>query len=68
MKLTQAEIDAMPMEEKLELSEALWESMHAQAETLPMPEWHKSELDKRLAEKDPQFDAWENVKKRIQKQ
>ena len=66
MKLTQAEIDAMPLEEKLELSEALWESIHASTEPPPEPDWHKKLLDERLREPDPQFDSWENVRKRLE--
>lgn len=65
MKLTQAEIDAMPIEEKLELSEALWESIYGSAEELPVPDWHKQLLDERLQEPNPQFDTWENVRKRL---
>jgi len=66
MKLTQAEIDAMPLEEKLELSEALWESIHASTEPPAEPDWHKKLLDERLREPDPQFDSWENVRKRLE--
>jgi len=66
MKLTQAEIDAMPLEEKLELSEALWESIYASTEPPAEPDWHKKLLDERLREPDPQFDSWENVRKRLE--
>lgn len=66
MKLTQEEVDAMPLEEKLELSEALWESIYASSESLPEPDWHKELLDKRLQDPNPRFDTWENVRKRLE--
>lgn len=70
MKLTQAEIDAMPLEEKLELSEALWESIYATADELPIPEWHKPLLDESLKLLDSHPDessTWDEVKIRLQK-
>ena len=33
--------------EKLELIEALWESLSATPEQLPVPDWQKLELDRR---------------------
>ena len=66
MKLTRAEIDAMSMEEKLELSDALWDSIYASSEQLPEPDWHGELLDERLRDPNPQFDTWENVKKRLE--
>lgn len=66
MKLTRAEIDAMSMEEKLELSDALWDSIYASNEQLPEPDWHKELLDERLRDPNPQFDTWQNVKKRLE--
>lgn len=67
MKLTQAEIDAMPLDENLELSEALWLSIYASADQLPEPDWHRKLLDERLQDPNPQFDAWENVRKRLER-
>lgn len=68
MKLTQAEIDAMPLEEKLELSEALWESIYASADELPIPEWHKQLLDESLERLDShpeEGSTWDEVKTRL---
>lgn len=69
MKLTQAEIDAMPLEEKLKLSEALWESIYATADELPIPEWHKPLLDESLEQLDVQPEdgsTWDQIKTRLQ--
>lgn len=66
MKLTKAEIDAMPLAEKLELSEALWDSIFTSTELPAEPEWHRQLLDERLKEPNPQYDTWENVRKRLE--
>ena len=69
MKLTQDEIDAMPLEEKLELSEALWRSISANGDGVPMPEWHKLLLCESLErlEVDPtEGSTWTEVKARLQ--
>lgn len=67
MKLTRAEIDAMPLEDKLELSDALWDSIYASTDEGPIPDWHKEQLEQRLQEPNPEFDTWENVKKRLER-
>ena len=36
--------------EKLEVIEALWESLSATPEQLPVPDWQKLELDRRKAD------------------
>jgi putative addiction module component (TIGR02574 family) len=53
--LTDAEIRALPVAERLRLIEDLWASLDAEAEPLPLPDWHRVELDARLAahERDP---------------
>ncbi len=64
-KLTQADIDAMPINTRLELIEAIWDSITASPEAVPVPQWHKDILDKRLADKHAVSDTWKNVKKRL---
>jgi putative addiction module component (TIGR02574 family) len=48
-----AEILALPVPERVRLVEAIWDSISAVPEALPLTEWQKEELDRRLAE----FDA-----------
>jgi len=70
VKLSQAEIDAMPIDEKLELSEALWKSICTSDEALPPPDWHKSLLDeslKRLSSDPLEGSSWAEVKARLRK-
>lgn len=67
-KITQAEIDAMPMDEKLALSEALWDSIAASPQDVPTPDWHKKLLDESLDSLDKSPDdqgPWEDVKARL---
>lgn len=70
MKLTQAEIDAMPVEEKLELSDALWASIYATADKLPVPKWHRELLNEslgRLQTHPDEASPWPEVKARLAK-
>ena len=45
-----AEILALPVSERVRLVEAIWDSISAVPEALPLTEWQKEELDRRLAE------------------
>ena len=41
------EIRDLPLSEKLQIMEALWEDLRSRAEGVPVPEWHKELLDDR---------------------
>jgi putative addiction module component (TIGR02574 family) len=45
-----AEILALPVAERMRLIEAIWDSIAAAPEALPLAQWQKDELDRRLAE------------------
>lgn len=45
-----AEILEMPLDERVELVEAIWDSISAVPEALPLTSWQREELDRRLAE------------------
>jgi putative addiction module component (TIGR02574 family) len=45
-----AEILALPVAERVRLVEAIWDSISAIPEALPLTEWQRQELDRRLAE------------------
>jgi putative addiction module component (TIGR02574 family) len=45
-----AEILALPVNERIHLVEAIWDSVSAVPEALPLTSWQKEELDRRLAE------------------
>ncbi len=44
------EIDNLGLPEKLTLVENIWDSIARNNAELPMPEWQKSELDKRYSD------------------
>jgi putative addiction module component (TIGR02574 family) len=65
------EAEKLPLEERLELVEALWDSIAADADVdrLPVPPWHLDELDRRLAEFDAdpeEGSSWEEVRARLE--
>jgi putative addiction module component (TIGR02574 family) len=45
-----AEILALPVEDRVRLVEAIWDSISAVPEALPLTDGQKEELDRRLAE------------------
>ena len=45
-----AEILALPVEDRVRLVEAIWDSISAVPESLPVADWQKEELDRRLAQ------------------
>lgn len=47
--LRRDDIDKLPLEERLQLVEDVWESIRAHPETLPLTEAQRAELDRRLA-------------------
>ncbi|MBA3404780.1 MAG: addiction module protein [Gemmatimonadaceae bacterium] len=60
------EILDLPADERLQLVEEIWDSLALSAESVPVPDWHKAELDRRLD--DPSDHAtlsWEDVQIRM---
>lgn len=58
--------------ERIELVEAIWDTVaeDADLERLPIPEWHREELDRRLADVESKPHAgspWEEVRKRLER-
>lgn len=45
-----AQILALPVSERMRLVEAIWDSISAVPEALPLTQWQREELDRRLAE------------------
>ena len=63
-----AEIHQLPLSEKLQIMEAIWDDLRAQAEALPVPDWHKELLDSRLkavAEGREEVLDWEDAKRSL---
>ncbi len=58
----------LSVEQRLELIGELWDGIPDSIAALPVPEWHREELERRLAsaDADPQVAVpWEEVKKRL---
>jgi putative addiction module component (TIGR02574 family) len=63
--LTPGEIRQLPITERLRLIEEIWDSLDSEKENLPLPEWHKAELDRRIAAYDANPESarsWVDVK------
>ena len=58
----------LSVEQRLELIGELWDSIPDSLEALPVPEWHREELERRLRNADADPDAaipWQQVRKRL---
>jgi len=63
------EILKLPLEERLDLVERIWDSIAADQAALPLSEEHRRELDRRLDEPDPGPSVpWEELQKRLREQ
>lgn len=62
------DIQHLDPSQKLELITQLWDSLPNTMESIPIPEWHRQELEQRLAAADGAPDAailWEEVRDRL---
>jgi putative addiction module component (TIGR02574 family) len=60
----------LSVQQRLELIGELWDSIPDSLDALPIPEWHREELERRLAAADADPEAaipWEEVKRRLRK-
>ncbi len=63
--MTIAEVHQLPLSEKLQIMEAIWEDLRSQAEAFPVPDWHKDLLDARqkaVEEGREEILDWDTVK------
>ena len=47
-KALRQEILQLPPAERMELVEEIWDSLAVTPEAVPVPDWHRAELDRRL--------------------
>jgi len=45
--MSKIDISEMPIEERIALSEALWDSLLEESEAQPIPDWHAQVLEER---------------------
>jgi len=58
----------LTVQQRLELIGELWDSIPDSIDALPVPEWHREELDRRLAAADADPDAtipWEDIRRSL---
>ena len=59
------EILGLPAAERLRLMEEIWISLAAEPSSVPVPDWHRAELDRRLAHLEAGRDVlrpWDKLK------
>src|SRR5438132_10763523 len=66
--LPELRIEELSTDQRLELIGLLWDSIPETAVALPVPEWHRKELERRLAQADTNPEAavpWDQVRGRL---
>lgn len=66
--ITASDIAKMSIQQRIQLVEDIWDSIAEMPESVEIPQWHKEELDKRLAAyhaNQSEGSPWKDVKKRI---
>ena len=61
-----SEILRLPPDERIELLGEAWDALAASPEDVALPEWHLGEVERRLADPDPKYVSWEEVRARLQ--
>lgn len=63
--------DELPVEEKLEYVQSLWDRIAEDADSVPVPDWHRQVLRERLEDRRLNRDAgldWSEVRDRIRRE
>lgn len=58
----------LTVQQRIELIGELWDGIPDSIDALPVPDWHRDELDRRLSAADADPDAavpWDEVKRRL---
>lgn len=62
-----ADLLELPPEQRLDLIEALWDSLTSRPEIVPSPDWHRDVLlERERGEGDDLGDTWDVVKARLE--
>lgn len=60
------EILRLPAAQQIQLVEEVWDRIAASPANVPVPEWHRAELDRRLADPAEQATiSWDDVQSRL---
>jgi putative addiction module component (TIGR02574 family) len=60
-----SEILRLPPKERIELLGEAWDALAASPDDVPIPAWHVEELERRLADPDPTYVPWAEVRARL---
>lgn len=60
-----SEILRLSPEERIELLGEAWDALAAHPKDVPIPEWHVHELERRLAQTEPVYVPWGEVRERF---
>lgn len=56
----------LPAAQRLQLVEDIWDSLAQSEASVPVPQWHREELDRRLADPaEAATESWDTVKQRL---
>ena len=56
----------LPIEQRLQLVQEIWESLVRSEASVPVPPWHREELDRRLADPaETLTESWDTVQQRL---
>ena len=65
-KILLDEILRLPVDQRLQLVEDVWDSIASSPESVPVPDWHRAELERRLAQPDPGPSlTWDEVRAKL---
>jgi len=63
------QINQLPVDERIKLVEDIWDSIAVIPESVPVPESHRAELDRRLDHPSPDPSlSWDEVQARLRRQ
>lgn len=60
---------ALPAAERLAIASAIWDSLVASAEGVPVPGWHREVLEQRLRDDDAEAaggESWPDLRRRLE--
>ena len=56
----------LPADQRLQLVEEIWDSLAQSTAEVALPEWHRTELDRRLADpSESATESWDSVRQRL---
>jgi putative addiction module component (TIGR02574 family) len=70
IKIPPPGFDDLPVDDQIEYVQSLWERIAADPSKVPVPDWHREILDKRLKTYDEQpndGDTWDQVREEIER-